>query len=168
MKHILSLLLGLASNQDSIIDVAVSNGSFTTLVAAVGAAGLVDTLKSAGPFTVFAPTDDAFAALPVGLIEYLLEPDSKDELTAVLLYHVLAGEVNSAAAIELDGDSVETVGTEEIEISLMGDSLMINDATVSLLNVFYEISSTNMDKMSFCARYLIYKCVFCSFDHFNY
>eukprot|EP00978_Attheya_sp_CCMP212_P032405 scaffold126343_cov57-Attheya_sp.AAC.2 len=131
MKYISSLLLGavaVASAQD-IVDVADSNG-FTTLVAAVTAAGLVATLQGDGPFTVFAPDDDAFAALPVGFIEYLLEPDSKDELTAVLLYHVLAGEVDSATAIGLDGSSVPTVGTENITISLMVDSLMINDATV--------------------------------------
>eukprot|EP00978_Attheya_sp_CCMP212_P013215 scaffold33178_cov55-Attheya_sp.AAC.2 len=131
MKYISSLLLGavaVASAQD-IVDVAVSNG-FTTLVAAVTAAGLVATLQGDGPFTVFAPDDDAFAALPVGLLEFLLEPDSKDDLTAVLLYHVLAGEVDSATAIGLDGSSVPTVGTENITISLMVDSLMINDATV--------------------------------------
>eukprot|EP00550_Attheya_septentrionalis_P009489 CAMPEP_0198300086 /NCGR_PEP_ID=MMETSP1449-20131203/46796_1 /TAXON_ID=420275 /ORGANISM="Attheya septentrionalis, Strain CCMP2084" /LENGTH=91 /DNA_ID=CAMNT_0044001805 /DNA_START=74 /DNA_END=345 /DNA_ORIENTATION=- len=91
MKYISNLLLGavaVASAQQDIVDVAIANGSFTTLVAAVTAAGLVVTLEGDGPFTVFAPTDDAFAALPVGLIEYLLEPDSKDNLTAILLYHV--------------------------------------------------------------------------------
>jgi uncharacterized surface protein with fasciclin (FAS1) repeats len=138
MKYISSLLLGavaVASAEKDIVDVAIANGSFTTLVAAVTAAGLVDTLKGDGPFTVFAPKDDAFTALPVGFIEYLLEPDSKDTLSEILLYHVLAGEVDSASAIELTGLSVPTVGTEEIKISHLGDSLMINDATVLVADV---------------------------------
>jgi uncharacterized surface protein with fasciclin (FAS1) repeats len=147
MKYISNLLLGavaVASAQQDIVDVAIANGSFTTLVAAVTAAGLVATLKGDGPFTVFAPEDAAFTALPVGFIEYLLEPDSKDTLSEILLYHVLAGEVDSASAIELTGLSVPTVGTEEIKISHLGDSLMINDATVSNLHVIYETSSTNI------------------------
>ena len=78
-----------------IVDTAVSAGSFTTLVAAVQAAGLVDTLKSEGPFTVFAPTDDAFAALPEGTVETLLKPENKDQLTAILTYHVVPGKVMS-------------------------------------------------------------------------
>lgn len=74
-----------------IVDTAVAAGSFTTLVAAVQAAGLVDTLKGEGPFTVFAPTDDAFAKLPAGTVENLLKPENKDQLVAVLTYHVLPG-----------------------------------------------------------------------------
>lgn len=79
-----------------IVDTAVAAGSFSTLVAAVGAAGLVDTLKGAGPFTVFAPTDDAFAALPAGTVDELVKPESKDKLTAILLLHVLPGKVMAA------------------------------------------------------------------------
>ncbi|PRY23120.1 putative surface protein with fasciclin (FAS1) repeats [Aliiruegeria haliotis] len=78
-----------------IVDTAVGAGSFNTLVAAVQAAGLVDTLKGEGPFTVFAPTDDAFAALPEGTVEDLLKPENKDQLTAVLTYHVVPGKVMS-------------------------------------------------------------------------
>ncbi len=78
-----------------IVDTAVGAGSFTTLVAAVQAAGLVDTLKGDGPFTVFAPTDEAFAALPAGTVENLLKPENKDQLTAILTYHVVAGKVMS-------------------------------------------------------------------------
>ncbi|AML53009.1 fasciclin domain-containing protein [Falsihalocynthiibacter arcticus] len=78
-----------------IVDTAVAAGSFNTLVAAVGAAGLVDTLKGEGPFTVFAPTDEAFAALPEGTVENLLKPENKDQLVAVLTYHVVAGKVMS-------------------------------------------------------------------------
>tara|TARA_R110000751_G_scaffold220432_1_gene323072 strand:- start:7336 stop:7929 length:594 start_codon:yes stop_codon:yes gene_type:complete len=79
-----------------IVDTAVEAGSFKTLVAAVQAAGLVDTLKGEGPFTVFAPTDDAFAALPEGTVENLLKPENKDQLTAVLTYHVVPGKVMSS------------------------------------------------------------------------
>ena len=78
-----------------IVDTAVDAGSFTTLVAAVQAAGLVDTLKGEGPFTVFAPTDEAFAALPEGTVESLLKPENKDKLIAILTYHVVSGKVMS-------------------------------------------------------------------------
>ena len=95
-----------------IVDTAVGAGSFTTLVAAVSAAGLVDTLKGEGPFTVFAPTDDAFAALPEGTVENLLKPENKDQLTAVLTYHVVPGKVmssdlsNNMAATTVQGSNV--------------------------------------------------------------
>ncbi len=79
-----------------IVDTAVAAGSFTTLVAAVTAAGLVDTLKGAGPFTVFAPSDDAFAKLPGGTVETLVKPENKDKLTAILLLHVVPGKVMAA------------------------------------------------------------------------
>ncbi len=81
--------------EKDIVDTAVAAGSFGTLVAAVQAAGLVDTLKGEGPFTVFAPTDDAFAALPAGTVEALLKPENKDKLTAILTYHVVPGKVMS-------------------------------------------------------------------------
>lgn len=85
------------SNQThDIVDTAVAAGSFATLVTAVQAAGLVDTLKGVGPFTVFAPTDDAFAALPKGTVESLVKPENKDKLTAILLLHVLPGAIKSA------------------------------------------------------------------------
>ena len=79
-----------------IVDTAVAAGSFTTLVAAVTAAGLVDTLKSGGPFTVFAPSDDAFAALPAGTVDELVKPENKEKLTAILLLHVIPGKVMAA------------------------------------------------------------------------
>ncbi|MEM8595723.1 MAG: fasciclin domain-containing protein [Pseudomonadota bacterium] len=82
--------------QADIVDTAVAAGSFDTLVAAVQAAGLVETLKGEGPFTVFAPTDEAFAALPAGTVEDLLKPENKDQLVAVLTYHVLPGKVMSS------------------------------------------------------------------------
>ena len=92
-----------------IVDTAIAAGSFGTLVAAVDAAGLVDTLKGEGPFTVFAPSDDAFAALPEGTVEGLLE-DPEGALTDILLYHVVAGKVMAADVLGLDGQQVETVG----------------------------------------------------------
>ncbi len=109
-----------AHNKD-IVDTAVSAGSFTTLVAAVKAAGLVDVLKGDGPYTVFAPTDDAFAALPAGTVESLLKPENKDQLVAVLTYHVVPGTVFSAdlagktlAAKTVQGQSVAIDATNGV------------------------------------------------------
>jgi uncharacterized surface protein with fasciclin (FAS1) repeats len=107
-----------------IVDTAVAAGSFSTLVAAVTAAGLVDTLKSAGPFTVFAPTDDAFAALPVGTVEDLVKPENKDKLTAILLLHVLPGKVMAADVsgqvmdpATAGGDTVHVDGTNGVTVN---------------------------------------------------
>lgn len=98
-----------AQMKSDIVDTAVSAGSFNTLVAAVQAAGLVDTLKSDGPFTVFAPTDDAFAALPAGTVENLLKPENKATLVKILTYHVVPGKVMSSdiAGKELSPATVE-------------------------------------------------------------
>jgi uncharacterized surface protein with fasciclin (FAS1) repeats len=101
-----------------IIDTAVAAGSFNTLAAAVTAAGLVDTLKGAGPFTVFAPTDEAFAKLPAGTIEALLADIPK--LTAILTYHVVAGKVMAADVVGLNGKSAKTVNGAEVAISTDG------------------------------------------------
>ena len=101
-----------------IVDTAVGAGSFKTLVAAVTAAGLVDTLKSAGPFTVFAPTDEAFAKLPAGTVEALLKDIPK--LTAVLTYHVVAGKVLAADVVKLDGKEAKTVQGGSVKISTTG------------------------------------------------
>src|SRR5262245_66634315 len=84
-----------------IVEIAASAGSFKTLVAAVQAAGLVDTLKGKGPLTVFAPTDEAFAKLPAGTVENLLKPENKDKLTAVLTYHVVPGRVTAGGVVKL-------------------------------------------------------------------
>ena len=89
------------SNKD-IVDTAVSNGGFKTLAAALTAAGLVDTLKGDGPFTVFAPNDEAFAKLPKGTVETLLKPENKDKLIDILTYHVVSGKVPSKVAVTLD------------------------------------------------------------------
>ena len=101
-----------------IIDTAVAAGSFNTLAAAVTAAGLVDTLKSAGPFTVFAPTDEAFAKLPAGTVEALLADIPK--LTAILTYHVVAGKVMAADVVGLNGQSAATVNGATVAISTEG------------------------------------------------
>lgn len=106
-----------AGGTKDIVDTAVEAGSFGTLVAAVQAAGLVDTLKGEGPFTVFAPTDAAFAALPAGTVDDLLKPENKDKLTAILTYHVVPGKVMSGdlsdgmTAATVEGSNV-TIGTE--------------------------------------------------------
>jgi uncharacterized surface protein with fasciclin (FAS1) repeats len=110
------------------VDTAIAAGSFKTLVAAVQAAGLVDTLKGQGPFTVFAPTDDAFAKLPAGTVENLLKPENKDKLKAILLYHVVAGKVDAKDAMKLT--TAKTVNGEPLTLMVHGGSLMINNATV--------------------------------------
>ena len=110
-----------------IVDTAVEAGSFETLVAAVQAAGLVDTLKGDGPFTVFAPTDEAFAALPAGTVEDLLKPENIDTLTAILTYHVVPGKVMSG---DLSDDMMAaTVQGSEVMIDL-DNGVMVQDATV--------------------------------------
>ncbi|MGB7876298.1 MAG: fasciclin domain-containing protein [Anaerolineales bacterium] len=110
-----------------IVDIAVEDGRFTTLVAAVQAAGLVDTLKGEGPFTVFAPTDDAFAALPAGTVEGLLA--DIPALTNILLYHVVPGKVMAADVVGLDGQSAETaLAGKSINIKVDGDKVILNDS----------------------------------------
>lgn len=125
-----------AGSSKDIVDTAVGAGSFNTLVAAVQAAGLVDTLKGDGPFTVFAPTDDAFAALPEGTVESLLLPENKEQLIAILTYHVVPGKVMST---DLSDDmTAATVQGGDIMIDL-DNGVMINDASV----VTADISTSN-------------------------
>lgn len=133
-----------------IVDTAVGAGSFTTLVAAVQAAGLVDTLKGEGPFTVFAPTDAAFAALPAGTVEDLLKPENKDKLVAVLTYHVVPGKVMSTDLSE--GLKAATVQGQEITITLNGgakvDGAVISAADVEASNgVIHVIDAVILPKM---------------------
>ncbi|CUH59794.1 fasciclin domain-containing protein [Thalassobacter stenotrophicus] len=115
-----------------IVDTAVGAGTFETLVAAVSAADLVDTLKSEGPFTVFAPTDEAFAALPAGTVESLLLPENKEQLIAVLTYHVVPGTVMSTDLV--DDMKAATVQGGEITIDL-DNGVMINDANVTTADI---------------------------------
>lgn len=121
-----------------IVDTAVGAGTFNTLVAAVTAAGLVDTLKGEGPFTVFAPTDDAFAALPEGTVESLLLPENKDQLVSILTYHVVPGAVTSDQVIgqrlnvdTVQGSSVKVDGTG----GKYGAAVRVNDANVTAADI---------------------------------
>jgi uncharacterized surface protein with fasciclin (FAS1) repeats len=111
-----------------IVDTAVAAGSFKTLAAALGAAGLVDTLKGNGPFTVFAPTDEAFAKLPQGTVESLLKPENKDKLVSILTYHVVPGKVGSAEVVKLD--SAKTANGKELKISTKDGKVMVDSAHV--------------------------------------
>ena len=115
-----------------IVDTAVAAGNFTTLAAALTAAGLVETLKGAGPFTVFAPTDAAFAALPAGTVEDLLKPENKDKLVAILTYHVLPGKVMSTDLSE--GLMAKTVNGAEVTITLDGGA-KVNGAVISAADI---------------------------------
>merc|ERR1711959_534238 len=111
-----------------IVDVAASNKSFKTLVAAVKAAGLVETLKSDGPFTVFAPTDEAFAKLPEGTVESLLKPENKDKLVAILTYHVVPGNVMAKDVVKLK--SAKTAQGSNVAIKVADNKVNINNAKV--------------------------------------
>jgi uncharacterized surface protein with fasciclin (FAS1) repeats len=117
----------------NIVEVAAGNDAFSTLVTAVTAAGLVETLSGEGPFTVFAPTNDAFAKLPEGTVAGLLTPENKDALTSILTYHVVAGKFEAAAVIQAIQDNngnfvVNTVQGGQIALSLNGDSVVLTDA----------------------------------------
>ena len=127
-----SLLLATAAlaapPAQDIVDTAVSAGSFNTLVAAVKAAGLVDTLKGPGPFTVFAPTDEAFAKLPPGTVEDLLKPENKAKLQAILTYHVVSGKVMAKDVVKLH--SAKTVNGEQLTVKASMGSVTVDNANV--------------------------------------
>jgi uncharacterized surface protein with fasciclin (FAS1) repeats len=116
-----------------IVDTAVADGRFTTLVAAIGAAGLVDTLKGEGPFTVFAPTDDAFAALPAGTVDELLKPENKQKLTDILLYHVVSGSVVASDVTALT--SAATVLGKDVAVKVDMGNVYINEAKVIITDI---------------------------------
>ncbi len=116
--------------EKDIVDTAVAAGSFKTLVAAVKAAGLVDILKSDGPFTVLAPTDEAFAKLPPGTVESLLKPENKDQLAAVLTYHVIPARATASEVVKLNGKSFKTVEGSSAMVKVAGGTVMINNARV--------------------------------------
>ena len=123
----------------TIVDVASDAGSFTTLLAAVEAAGLVDTLNGEGPFTMFAPTDDAFATALEDLDLTADELLASDDLAGILTYHVVPGNVLAADVVELDGQSVATVNGAEVAITVDGDTVMVDNATVTTT----DIAATN-------------------------
>ena len=124
---LLGATVGQAAEKD-IVDTAVGAGDFTTLVAAVKAAGLVETLKSEGPFTVFAPTDAAFAKLPAGTVESLLKPENKEKLVAILTYHVVPGKVMAADVVKLT--EAKTVQGKSAKVKVDGGTVMIDGAKV--------------------------------------
>ena len=129
---VLSLAIGAyagpkAASQD-IVDTAVAAGSFKTLAAALQAAGLVETLKGKGPFTVFAPTDEAFAKLPPGTVEDLLKPQNKEKLVAILTYHVVPGRDLASQVTKMS--SAKTVNGQSLAISVNGGTVMIDNAKV--------------------------------------
>lgn len=117
----------------NIVDTAVSAGQFKTLAAALTAAGLVDTLKGPGPFTVFAPTDAAFAKLPPGTVEGLLKPENKAKLTAILTYHVVSGRVMAADVVKLK--EAKMVSGASVMITVNGATVMVNNSTVTTADI---------------------------------
>ncbi|WP_299826935.1 fasciclin domain-containing protein [uncultured Roseobacter sp.] len=127
-----------AQQGSDIVDIAASNGNFNTLVAAVQAAGLEDTLRSPGPFTVFAPTDAAFAALPAGTVESLLLPENKDQLVSILTYHVLPGAVQSGDVLG-SVTNVATVQGQTVRVDGTGGkfaaAVRVNDANVTSADI---------------------------------
>ena len=118
----------LAAAKKDIVDTAVAAGDFKTLAAALQAAGLVDTLKGPGPFTVFAPTDEAFAKLPAGTVEELLKPENKEKLVAVLTYHVVPGRVMAKDVMNLT--TAKTVNGKSVTITQQNGAVMVDNAKV--------------------------------------
>jgi uncharacterized surface protein with fasciclin (FAS1) repeats len=123
-----SATMAAAQERKDIVDTAVAAGSFQTLAKALDAAGLVETLKGEGPFTVFAPTDEAFAKLPPGTLDELLRPENKDKLTAILTYHVVPGKVLAAQVTKLK--STKTVNGQALTVTTEGGTVMVDNAKV--------------------------------------
>ena len=130
----------LEATHDDLVEVAVKAGTFETLVAAMKAAGLVETLKGDGPFTVFAPTDDAFARLPPGTVERLLKPENKDQLIAILTYHVVAGEVRSSDLLNVA--EARTVNGQALSIGLRVGNATVIAADVEASNGVIHVIDT--------------------------
>ena len=123
--------------KSDIVDTAVAAGDFNTLAAALQAGDLIDTLKADGPYTVFAPTDAAFAKLPAGTVESLLLPENKDKLVAILTYHVVPGRVEAAQVVSMN--SAPTANGEELAIRVEGETVFVNDSRV----VATDIAASN-------------------------
>jgi transforming growth factor-beta-induced protein len=128
----------ITEENNTIVDIAVADGRFTTLVAALEAAELVETLNGEGPFTVFAPTDEAFAALPAGTLDSLLLPENKQQLTDILLYHVVSGKVMAADVVTLT--STPTVLGQDVTITVKDGKVFLND-TVEVIITDIEASN---------------------------
>ena len=136
----LSTVLAQSATPGTIVDVASANKDFSTLVTAIKAAGLTETLAGKGPFTVFAPTNAAFEKLPKGTLETLLKPENKKQLTDILTYHVVSGKVMAADVMKLDGKMAKTVNGAEVKVKLGTDkdgkaTVMVNDATVTTTDI---------------------------------
>ena len=129
--------LSASASQGDIVDTAIEAGNFKTLAAALDAAGLVETLRGSGPFTVFAPTDDAFAKLPEGTVESLLQPENREQLIAILTYHVVPGSVSAAQVGSMS--SAKTVNGQSVTISSEGSAVKVDGATV----VATDIAASN-------------------------
>lgn len=128
LAGVMMFFASLSASADDIVETAVSAGQFETLVAAVQAAGLVDTLKSEGPFTVFAPTDEAFAALPEGVLADLLKPENRDQLIAILTYHVVPGKIMAA---DIAGQTTDVASVQGSMLAVDAtDGVKIENATV--------------------------------------
>ena len=127
-EHAGSAKKAMMGEKADIVDTAVKAGKFTTLVAAVKAAGLVETLKGEGPFTVFAPNDEAFGKIPAEKIQELLKPENKDKLKSILTYHVVPGKVMAADVVKLE--EAKTANGEMVKIEASDDGVMINDSKV--------------------------------------
>lgn len=121
------------ANDKDIVDTAVGAGEFTTLATALEAADLVSTLKGEGPFTVFAPTDAAFAKLPAGTVEKLLRPENKKQLVDILTYHVVPGKVRAADVVTLD--EIKTVNGKMIDVEVSGTAVKVNGANVTATDI---------------------------------
>ena len=119
---------------DDVVETAVAAGQFKTLAAALEAAGLTGALKGSGPFTVFAPTDEAFAKLPAGTVETLLKPENKEKLKAVLLYHVVSGNVTADQVTKLNGRSVKTLHGSSIKVKT-SHGVRVDDANVTQTDI---------------------------------
>ena len=122
-----------AQQTKDVVDTAVAAGSFTTLAKALTAADLVTTLKGSGPFTVFAPTDEAFAKLPAGTLDNLLKPENKDKLRRILTYHVVAGEVRAADVVKLQ--SAKAVSGDTMTVKVSGGKVHVDDANVTKTDI---------------------------------
>ena len=125
---------GETGKEANIVETAIAAGQFKTLAAALEAAGLVEALTGAGPFTVFAPTDEAFAKLPAGTVESLLKPENKEKLKAILLYHVVPGSVTAKQVTKLNGRTVKTLGGESIKVST-SHGVMVNESRVTKTDI---------------------------------
>ncbi len=136
--HVIDSVILPPADKADIVDTAVADGRFKTLAAALTAAGLIDTLKGAGPFTVFAPTDEAFARLPAGTIDELLKPENKQKLTDILLYHAVSGKVMASDVTSLT--NATTVLGEDVTITVKDGKVFLND-TVQVIITDIETSN---------------------------